>query len=94
MYIYIYTNIIYECKYIYIYIYIYTYICLHCQLTDLYGLLLFLGVEPYWVRFWWNKILYEPYRHGNRDALEKVITEVLWRTAKKDVLEQVFHWSV
>ena len=97
----LYVYCIYLYIYIFIYIYIYIYIIqifihtyIHCHLTDLYGLLVFLGVEPYWVRFWWNKILYEPYRHGNRDALEKVITEVLWRTAKKDVLEQVCHCRV
>ncbi|KAI0211430.1 E3 ubiquitin-protein ligase SHPRH [Lamellibrachia satsuma] len=59
------------------------------DIDDLYGLMLFLGVEPYWIRRWWSRILYEPYRHGKRDALEAVVMKVLWRTAKKDVLDQL-----
>lgn len=57
--------------------------------TDLYGLVLFLGVDPYWVKHWWHQLLYRPYRHGNTEPLYYVIAQLLWRSAKKDVIDQV-----
>lgn len=59
------------------------------SIEDLYGLLLFLGVEPVWVKHWWNKLLYEPYCYGNKQPLIEKVGQVLWRTCKKDVIEQV-----
>ena len=59
------------------------------SLSELYGLLLFLGVHVYCVRFWWTHLLYEPYCRGSRHDLENVMSKVMWRTAKKDVLDQV-----
>lgn len=57
--------------------------------TDLYGLVLFLGVDPYWVKHWWDQLLYRPYRRGNTEPLYIVIAQLLWRSAKKDVIDQV-----
>lgn len=57
--------------------------------ADLYGLVLFLGVDPYWVKHWWDQLLYRPYRRGNTEALYNVIAQILWRSAKKDVIDQV-----
>lgn len=57
--------------------------------ADLYGLVLFLGVDPYWVKYWWDQLLYRPYRHGNTGPLYSVIGQLLWRSAKKDVIDQV-----
>lgn len=57
--------------------------------TDLYGLVLFLGVDPYWVKHWWYQLLYRPYRRGNTEPLYYVIAQLLWRSAKKDVIDQV-----
>lgn len=57
--------------------------------TDVYGLVLFLGVDPYWVKHWWDQLLYRPYRRGNTEPLYNVIAQLLWRSAKKDVLDQV-----
>eukprot|EP00058_Branchiostoma_floridae_P018800 XP_002604289.1 hypothetical protein BRAFLDRAFT_125252 [Branchiostoma floridae] len=59
------------------------------NLEDLYGLLLFLGVDPYWVKHWWERLLYQPYCHGNPLPMYEVISKVMWRTAKKDVLDQI-----
>ncbi|XP_019628191.1 PREDICTED: E3 ubiquitin-protein ligase SHPRH-like [Branchiostoma belcheri] len=59
------------------------------NLEDLYGLLLFLGVDPYWVKHWWERLLYQPYCHGNPQPMYEVISKVMWRTAKKDVLDQI-----
>nr|XP_019953746.1 PREDICTED: E3 ubiquitin-protein ligase SHPRH isoform X3 [Paralichthys olivaceus] len=58
-------------------------------LEDLYGLVLFLGVDPYWVKHWWHQLLYRPYRHGNTEPLYNVIAQILWRSAKKDVIDQI-----
>lgn len=67
--------------------------CVLPRYTDLYGLLLFLGRDPYWVQLWWQKLLYEPYCHGRQKPLERLVAEVMWRTAKEDVLEQVL-WKI
>uniref|UniRef100_A0A8C3AKH1 SNF2 histone linker PHD RING helicase n=1 Tax=Cyclopterus lumpus TaxID=8103 RepID=A0A8C3AKH1_CYCLU len=58
-------------------------------LEDLYGLVLFLGVDPYWVKHWWVRLLYRPYRRGNTEPLYNVIAQLLWRSAKKDVIDQI-----
>ncbi|XP_066556931.1 E3 ubiquitin-protein ligase SHPRH isoform X2 [Amia ocellicauda] len=58
-------------------------------LEDLYGLVLFLGVDPYWVKHWWDQLLYRPYRRGNSEPLYNVIGRFLWRSAKKDVIDQI-----
>ncbi|XP_048830636.1 E3 ubiquitin-protein ligase SHPRH isoform X2 [Brienomyrus brachyistius] len=58
-------------------------------LEDLYGLVLFLGVDPYWVKYWWDQLLYRPYRRGNTEPLYNVIGQILWRSAKKDVIDQI-----
>ncbi|XP_021176668.2 E3 ubiquitin-protein ligase SHPRH [Fundulus heteroclitus] len=58
-------------------------------LEDLYGLMLFLGVDPYWVKHWWDRLLYRPYRRGNTEPLYHVIAQILWRSAKKDVIDQI-----
>ncbi|KAI5102451.1 E3 ubiquitin-protein ligase SHPRH isoform X2 [Silurus meridionalis] len=58
-------------------------------LEDLYGLVLFLGVDPYWVKYWWDQLLYRPYRRGNTEPLYSVIGQLLWRSAKKDVIDQI-----
>ena len=57
--------------------------------SDLYGLLLFLGVDPYWVYMWWTKLVFQPYCHGIPNAMHDLLTSVLWRTVKDDVLDQV-----
>jgi len=57
--------------------------------ADLHGLLLFLGVDPYWMKFWWNKLLLEPFNSGVKQPLYAAVSQVLWRTAKDDVIDQV-----
>ncbi|XP_013421638.1 E3 ubiquitin-protein ligase SHPRH [Lingula anatina] len=59
------------------------------SINDLYGLLLFLGVDPYWVQHWWYKCLYEPFCFGFPEALNKTVANVLWRNAKHDVIDQI-----
>nr|XP_006111361.1 E3 ubiquitin-protein ligase SHPRH [Pelodiscus sinensis] len=58
-------------------------------LEDLYGLVLFLGVDPYWVKHWWDQLLYRPYCRKNPQPLYNLIASVMWRSAKKDVIDQI-----
>ncbi|NXY24564.1 SHPRH ligase, partial [Atrichornis clamosus] len=58
-------------------------------LEDLYGLVLFLGVDPYWVKHWWDQLLYRPYCRKNPQPLYTLIAKIMWRSAKKDVIDQI-----
>ena len=56
---------------------------------DIYGLLLFLGVDPYCHQKWWKSLLFEPYRNGNKQPLYELLAKILWRSVKKDVIHEV-----
>ena len=56
---------------------------------DLYGLLLFLGIDPFCVKLWWDMLLYLPFCAGYKLPLEHVMSDIMWRTSKKDVIHQV-----
>ncbi|XP_075410539.1 E3 ubiquitin-protein ligase SHPRH [Tenrec ecaudatus] len=58
-------------------------------LEDLYGLVLFLGIDPYCIRHWWVRLLYHPYCKKNPQPLYSFIAKILWRSAKKDVIDQI-----
>ncbi|KAM8947387.1 E3 ubiquitin-protein ligase SHPRH [Pelodytes ibericus] len=58
-------------------------------LEDLFGLVLFLGVDPYWVKHWWDQLLYRPYCRKDPLPLYRLIAKIMWRSAKKDVLDQI-----
>ncbi|KAM9317030.1 E3 ubiquitin-protein ligase SHPRH [Gastrophryne carolinensis] len=58
-------------------------------LEDLFGLVLFLGVDPYWVKHWWDQLLYRPYCRKNPLPLYRLIAKIMWRSAKKDVIDQI-----
>ncbi|XP_052831271.1 E3 ubiquitin-protein ligase SHPRH [Octopus bimaculoides] len=59
------------------------------NIDDLHGLLLFLGLDPYWVQQWWCKLLYIPYLHENKQPLYETVASILWRTAKKHVINEI-----
>ena len=59
-------------------------------LQDIYGLLLFLGVQPYCEKSLWKRLLYDPYvREKNVRPLVDVLKQLFWRTLKQDVLDEV-----
>nr|XP_032829241.1 E3 ubiquitin-protein ligase SHPRH-like [Petromyzon marinus]XP_032829242.1 E3 ubiquitin-protein ligase SHPRH-like [Petromyzon marinus]XP_032829243.1 E3 ubiquitin-protein ligase SHPRH-like [Petromyzon marinus] len=58
-------------------------------LEDLYGLVLFLGVEPFWVRHWWERLLYRPYVRGDPTPLYRLVSAITWRSSKKHVIDQI-----
>ena len=47
------------------------------SLNDLYGLLLFLQLDPYKVEAWWRLAVYTPYCLGDRGPMLEVITIVI-----------------
>ena len=55
----------------------------------MYGLLLFLQLDPYLVESWWRLGVYEPYIQGDNGPILTVLKSILWRTCKKDVLDQI-----
>ena len=67
------------------------------SLNDIHGLLLFLGMDPWSLDEWWKSCLYLPYLKAVAEGslnrkdcwLSKVLSLVMWRTAKKDVLNQI-----
>ncbi|XP_067124798.1 E3 ubiquitin-protein ligase SHPRH [Centruroides vittatus] len=59
------------------------------SIDDLFGLLLFLGVNPFCVKTWWKEIVLNPYCHGEFQPLYEVLNNYFWRTAKKDVIDQL-----
>ncbi|XP_076076399.1 E3 ubiquitin-protein ligase SHPRH-like isoform X3 [Mytilus galloprovincialis] len=59
------------------------------SVEDLYGLFLFLGIDPFWVKQWFETILFKPLCHGVTKPLYDTVSSILWRTAKKDVIEQI-----
>lgn len=57
--------------------------------SDLFGLMMFLGVDPYCQLRWWVRLLEGPYRADNPNALHTTVCPLMWRTAKVDVLDQI-----
>jgi len=59
------------------------------SINDLYGLMLFLKIDPYLVEAWWQNCLFEPYCHGVTQPLTDLLCKYMWRTVKKNVLSQL-----
>ena len=59
------------------------------SLNELFGLLMFLKIDPFCLEFWWKRCLFDPYIRGNTKYLEDVLCQIMRRTVKKDVLDQI-----
>ncbi|XP_034237613.1 E3 ubiquitin-protein ligase SHPRH isoform X2 [Thrips palmi] len=59
------------------------------SLHDLYGLILFLCVEPYSDHASWTQKLYNPYCTGIKYPLYTLLAHIMWRSSKVDVLDQI-----
>jgi hypothetical protein len=62
------------------------------SLDDLYGLVVFLGTEPYSNHKWWQRCIAQPFEHGDtvaRDHLHWFIQQVVWRRSKRLVDSQL-----
>ena len=60
-------------------------------ISDIYGMLLFVGVDPFYDKVWWTKLLYGPLLDGDNKPLFELLSLIMWRTEKKDVLDQVIY---
>ena len=65
-------------------------------LEDLQGLMAFLKVQPYADKFWWKKVIQQPYEAGSMAArarllelLRPAVGGLLWRSAKADVKNEL-----
>ncbi len=56
---------------------------------DLYGLFSFIREDPYFEKRWFNVLLYEPYRNGDKKPMVNALSNVLWRTTKRFVIDQI-----
>ncbi|RUS85954.1 hypothetical protein EGW08_006283, partial [Elysia chlorotica] len=59
------------------------------SVEDIYGLLLFLNVDPLRVQQWFRQLVWEPYCYGMQAPMHHALAQVFWRTAKKDVIDQI-----
>ena len=61
----------------------------NCILLDLYGLVLFLGVEPYSLLPWYNQLVWKPFLDGRESVMVSLFSKILWRSSKADVAKEV-----
>lgn len=57
--------------------------------SDLYGLIEYLKISPYDDINVWNSLLYFPYLAGDKEPLLTFMSEVMWRSSKTDVIDQI-----
>ena len=60
-----------------------------CYIIDLYGLVLFLGVEPYSLLPWYNQLVWKPFLEGRESAMVSLFSKIMWRSSKADVAKEV-----
>lgn len=58
--------------------------------SDLYGLVLFLNMEPYSQGLWYRRLITEPYLQGYHRPMIDLFSTIMWRNAKEDVAEEVY----
>ncbi|KAG0629280.1 hypothetical protein M758_1G090600, partial [Ceratodon purpureus] len=61
-------------------------------LDDLYGLLRFLGAEPFDTKRWWTTVLKEPYEEGKYGAvraMHDLFRGLMWRSTKAQVADEL-----
>ena len=57
--------------------------------TDLYGLVVFLGVDPYSQLFWFNRLVWHPFMLGREGPMISLFSKLMWRNSKADVADEV-----
>uniref|UniRef100_A0A8R1U2N9 RING-type domain-containing protein n=1 Tax=Onchocerca volvulus TaxID=6282 RepID=A0A8R1U2N9_ONCVO len=55
------------------------------SLQDLYGLVRFLGIQPFRNKCWWLNALMKPYQTGNGKPVIDFFSKIMWRNTKKTV---------
>lgn len=59
------------------------------SLNDLHGLFTFIQEDPFYDKRWFTELLYDTYQHGNKRPMINALSNVLWRTSKKFVKNQI-----
>lgn len=59
------------------------------SIADLHGLFTFIREDPYYEKNWFNQLLYYPYIKNERMPMAQAVSEVLWRTSKQNVEDQI-----
>ncbi|KAM3718745.1 E3 ubiquitin-protein ligase SHPRH [Dirofilaria immitis] len=59
------------------------------SLQDLYGLVRFLRIQPFWNECWWRNALMKPYQIGNEKPIIDLFSKIMWRNTKKTVGNQM-----
>ncbi|KAK4881219.1 hypothetical protein RN001_004538 [Aquatica leii] len=59
------------------------------DILGLYGLIDYLQLEPYNELDTWNNRLYYPYLLGNKEPMYNFLAQIMWRSAKDDVISQI-----
>lgn len=56
---------------------------------DLFGLLLFLKVDPYSIQQWFQKLLWRPLVAGSDLPMLSLFSRIMWRNSKANVAAEV-----
>ncbi|CAF0870165.1 unnamed protein product [Brachionus calyciflorus] len=59
------------------------------SLADLHGLFAFIREDPYLDKKWFKYCLFETFQSGDKMPMAKAVSNVLWRTAKRYVEDQI-----
>ncbi|XP_044258765.1 E3 ubiquitin-protein ligase SHPRH [Tribolium madens] len=59
------------------------------DISDLHGLIDYLQIEPYNDKFTWEQLLFKSYIRGNHEPMLKFLSEVLWRSSKDEIIDQI-----
>ncbi len=60
-------------------------------LSDLYGLVLFLGVDPFSEFGWYKRLIWQPFLRGQEEPMLSLFARLMWRNSKADVADEVLH---
>ncbi|KAL3277364.1 hypothetical protein HHI36_012714 [Cryptolaemus montrouzieri] len=59
------------------------------ELSDLHGLIDYLLFEPYNDLETWTNLIQNPYLNGNPEPLRSLLSKIIWRSCKADVINQI-----
>jgi E3 ubiquitin-protein ligase SHPRH len=59
------------------------------SLGDLHGLFTFIREDPYMDKKWFKYCLFETFQSGDKMSMAKAVSNVLWRTSKRFVEDQI-----
>uniref|UniRef100_A0A0R3RI69 SNF2_N domain-containing protein n=1 Tax=Elaeophora elaphi TaxID=1147741 RepID=A0A0R3RI69_9BILA len=59
------------------------------SVQDLYGLVRFLRIQPFWNECWWRNALMNLYQIGNGKPISDLFSKIMWRNTKKTVSDQM-----